>query len=188
MPDGFEVGMEYKVAVDIDGCVIEGNVEPTLTKVTTDSGDNYFKNVSFSTTEYDYASFGRKGFVNMIQAVDAQIARRIIHHTNRLGADHIVAIHDCFRVNIHDMAILKEAIKCAYHDLFTDFGTELPMGQDILGMYFKGSLEATADEYVATAPAYSQFKDNGKRKLMRVNGEYVSNLINALGDTYYFAK
>ena len=146
----------------------------------------------FTTKEYAYADYARTGFVNMIQASDALLARLIIVNAKKLGAQHIIAIHDCFRVNIHDMAILEDAIKMSYHELFssnTNTVTEnLPLGMDILGMYFEGSKEATKEEYKGECGYHSQFFKNGTRTLRSVNGVRFNKLINELGTTYYFDK
>ena len=191
MPDGFKVAMEYKYKLDIDGELVVGKSSSVCT-VDSMFESKVFKNTVFTTDEYDLPSFARTGFVNMIQATDALLARLIIVHANRMGAQHIIAVHDCFRVNIHDMAILKEAIKQAYLDLFGNMKDkptkDMPNGTDILGLYFKGNKEATKEEYKATAPSHSQFFANGTRYLRAVNGVKFDELVTDLGNTYYFAK
>jgi len=191
MPDGFRVAMEYKYKLDIDGELVVGK-SSSVCVVDSMFESKVFKNTVFSTDKYDLPSFARTGFVNMIQATDALLARLIIVHANRMGAQHIIAVHDCFRVNIHDMAILKGAIKQAYLDLFgkmKDKPTkDMPNGTDILGLYFKGNKEATKEEYKAQAPIHSQFFSNGTRYLRAVNGVKFVDLVTDLGNTYYFAK
>jgi len=192
MPDGFEVAMEYKVKLDINGDLIEKDSAPTKTHIESGFISKTFDNMVFTTKEYNLGDYARTGFVNMIQATDALLARLIVVHANRLGAQHIISVHDCFRVNIHDMMILKQAIKNAYLDLFSKMknqGTvDLPLGTDILGLYFDGSMEATKEEYKPLAPHYSQFFKNGTRTLRAVNGVRFAELVNSLGATYYFDK
>ena len=191
MPDGFEVSMDYKVKLDINGGVVEKSVS-TSTNIKSGLINKTFENMVFTTNEVDYDKYARTGFVNMIQATDALLARLIIVHANRLGAQHIIAIHDCFRVNIHDMHILKQAIKNAYKDLFGSMKNnrtkDLPLGTDILGMYFDGSKEVTKEKYKAGCMHHSQFYKNGTRTLRAVNGIRFKELVDALGTTYYFAK
>ncbi len=189
MPDGFEVGMEYMQMVDIDGAHVDRDYAGSTTTVKVDHLDKTFKDMKFSTGEYAYTDFARTGFVNMIQATDALLARLIIKWADKLGAKHIIAIHDCFRVNIHEMSILEDAIKAAYIELFTGSGSteNLPMGKDILDMYFKGSKEATKEEFKDSAPHYTQYV-KGQRKLRSVNGVFIKDLIKDLGKTCYFSK
>lgn len=192
MPDGFEVKMDYRVCLDIEGEVIDYSTQPSMTHIRSGFVSKSFENMSFKTKDYAYADYARTGFVNMIQATDALVARLIVVHCKRMGAQHIIAIHDCFRVNIHDLAILKEAIKQTYMDIFSSMKNtptkDLPMGTDILGMYFKGSEIATKEEYKASCPHHSQFFTNGTRTLRAVNGVRMTDLIQALGTTYYFDK
>jgi len=192
MPDGFEVAMEYMKKVDINGDEVTRDTPDTLTTIKSGFIDKAFTSMKFETDEYNLNDYARKGFVNMIQAVDALLARLIITHANHLGAQHIISVHDCFRVNIHDMAILQEAIKLAYLDLFGAMKNKptasMPLGTDIIGMYFEGSKEATMDGYKASAPVHSQFFKNGTRFLRAVKGTHFKELVNALGVTYYFDK
>lgn len=192
MPDGLEVAMDYMEQVNIDGEVMDLSVGP-IAETTVQAGmeTKQFRNMSFNTNNYDYGSYARKGFVNMIQATDALLARLIIVHANRMGAQHIIAIHDCFRVNIHDMPILKAAIKQAYLDLFGTATNEktkdMPLGTDIIGMYFDGAAKATIE---GIKPEYaSQFFGRSQiRRLDEVQGTSLTTLINSLGETIYFAK
>ena len=191
MPDGFEVAMDYRYKLDVNGehAHIGGESRVVVENM---FDTKVFKNMVFTTDEYDLPSFARTGFVNMIQATDALLARLIIVHVKRMGAQHIIAVHDCFRVNIHDMAILKKAIIYSYRDLFCGMKNkpteDLPLGTDILGLYFDGNKEATKDEYRDEAPHHSQFFSNGTRYLRAVNGVRFINLVNKLGKTYYFDK
>jgi len=194
MPDGLEVKMDYYKQVSIEGTLItpkDGAKE--LTKVTTPSQSKNFRKIAFNTNDIDYISHARNGFVNMIQASDALVARLIVVHLHRLGVKHIVSIHDCFRVNIHDVKLLEQAIINAYMDLFgTDTNTktlDMPMGTDIIALYLKGSKEATSEMWVDQAPKGSQFFGKDQiRRLAHVNGEKFASLIQQLGFTYYFAK
>jgi len=198
LPDGFQVAMENKVKVDLDNNVTvlkKGNVSAhfKVGSIELSSGD------TFKTSEYAYTEFGRTGFVNMIQAVDGLLARLIIKHADRLGADHIISVHDCFRVNVTQFHLLEKAIECAYLELFTESTSiqgnrhfnNLPLSKDILGMYFEGNMEATKEEFKAKAPHFSQFS-KGKRRTKFVNGVHLDKAIKNLGKgegkTYYFAK
>lgn len=190
MPDSFEVAMEYKVKMNVFGKT-DGEMPDVMIQV----GDftMNLKRPSFSTEEYHIGDFARNGFVNMIQATDALVARLIVVKLHRLGAKHITSVHDCFRVSIGDMALLDEAIVWAYQELFgTDYneGSEdLPLGTDILGMYFEGAEVALKPEYKGTVGNVSQFtKTKGMRRLYELGGVNVSDLIDALGTTYYFDK
>lgn len=194
MPDGLEVAMEYKEKLNMDGEVITQEVTASgTTTVIAGMETKRFDNMNFATKNYNHADFARTGFVNMIQATDAMIARLIVVHAKRLGAQHIIAVHDCFRVNIHDMPILDQAIKNAYLDLFgtkTDASTkDLPLGTDIIGMYFDGAREATIDSLKINAEYASQFYGKSDiRRLDEVNGADMRTLINKLGETTYFSK
>ena len=191
LPDGFEVEMDYRVMVDIDDERIHGKA--TDVKVEGNMSERMFNNLKFTTNELDLASHARTGFVNMVQAVDGLLARLIIVYANSLGAQHIVSVHDCFRVNIHDAEILDEAIKMAYHELFgTEYNQEtmyLPLGTDILGMYFEGTVRSTKDEYLNDTKRGSQFYGKSNiRRLMEVDGVSIKDSINDLGNTKYFDK
>ena len=194
MPDGLEVKMDYRYSVSIDGTRITQHDKATdATIVETSDTTKSFYSLAFKTKEVDHVSHARNGFVNMIQATDALIARLIVVHLNRLGASHIISIFDCFRVSIHDMDLLEQAIKNAYMDLFgsekNEASVDMPLGTDIIGLYFKGSKEATAEEFKAVAPKGSQFYGKDQyRRLDEVRGHSVVSLIQDLGNTYYFAK
>jgi hypothetical protein len=112
-----------------------------------------------------------------------------------MGAKHIIAVHDCFRVNVTEMHLLKQAIVNAYMDLFgwveNKATKDLPKGVDILAMYFEGAnKQVTNGEYHMV----NQFRTtSGKRKMPKIQGMYLSEIIGKLGDvkkggSYYFAK
>lgn len=191
MPDGFEVAMKYKVKIDIDGLpLVSSEVVPDVL-VEGAGVARSFQKPTFETNEWDLEAYSRKGFVNMIQATDAQIARLIILHANRLGAQHIVSVHDCFRVNIHDTEILKQAIVCAYMELFgteANEGGQFTNNLDILKQYFEGSYEATKDEYKTVNRSNVQFYNNGFRILRKVKGTMLAELIQDIDNTEYFGK
>lgn len=188
MPDGVKVRMPYFKSVDINGTVLDyGMVAPTVDLIVKGE-DMKFNMMSFKTKEVDLGRHGRTGFVNMVQATDAQLARFIILNLDKLGAQHIVAVHDCFRVNINDMieGTLVTAIKQAYMELFGTLSNERtemsPRGTDITGMYFKGVNKSRP------TPGYihSQYED-GERTLHDFMD--IPQLIEDLGDkTYFFAK
>lgn len=192
MPDGSKVAMNYKVKVNALGEMMDFDT-PKYDVVTTNNMESYkFKNMLLKTKEVHVGDFARNGFVNMIQAVDALLARMIVVNLKRLGAKHIICVHDCFRVNVTEMHLLEEAIKIAYTDLFggkTNQRTkDLPMGKDILAMYFEGAnkaLKEGEDEVMMT-----QFFTTGgqNRAMPKLGGKTLQELIDALGTTYYFAK
>jgi hypothetical protein len=186
MPDGAEVKMDYRVKVDIHGSPIDMENEGKDIVVRGNVLDQKFQKLTMKTSAANLDDFTRTGFVNMIQATDALLARLIIVNAKRLGAQHIVSIHDCFRVNVHDMDILEAAIKRAYKALFgyrTNCKTaDLPLGTDILDLYFQGAKKAGA---VGNYP--KQFTNKGFRTA-KVNGVAINDLVDALGETYFFAK
>ena len=193
MPDGLQVHMKLRKEINMDGCMVTPADAPIDCKVEMNMETKIYRNMKFKTNLVDFASYGRTGFVNFIQATDALLARLIVVHAKRLGAQHIVAIHDCFRVNITEMAILEQAIINAYKDMFggvTNQATaDLPLGTDMIGLYFEGSKKATHPDYLETAPKGSQFYGKSKvRRLDEVDGSSINNLIDQLGFTYYFAK
>lgn len=190
MPDGFEVAMNYKVKVNVLGEVMEYDTAKYDILLRNNEMTYKFINFQLKTMDTNEGDFARNGFVNMIQATDALIARMIIVNLKRLGAKHIISVHDCFRVNVTEMHLLEEAIKMAYQDLFggdyNNATSDLPKGLDILGLYFTGAnkqlLEGEEEAMV------SQFFDSGKRRMRKVNGVSLCNLISELGTSYYFAK
>lgn len=190
MPDGFEVAMNYKVKTNVLGEMMEFGTETPDVLLRNNSEFYKFINFQMRSRDTHEGDFARNGFVNMIQATDALIARLIIVHAKRLGAKHIISIHDCFRVNVTEMHILEQAIKNAYHDLFgSEFNNsteDLPMGTDILGLYFQGANRQLIDQ--EDAMMVTQFFSSNKRRMRKVNGVKVTDLIDALGTTYYFAK
>ncbi len=192
MPTGAKVQMNYKVKENILGQVVEMDTICPDVLVSINGSEFKFINMALKTKEVDSNNFVRTAFVNMIQAVDALIAQLIVVHLKRLGAQHIVAVHDCFRVNVTEMHLLEQAIKLAYTDVFgsqrDQFTKDLPMGGDILGMFFAGLEAAKAVDSEAKTEAVSQFTKSGIRRFQKCGGEYVHVLINRLGETYYFAK
>ncbi len=118
MPDGFEVAMNYKQQVNVLGEAIDFDTARYDVFVTNNEYSFKFINYTLNTKETHCGDFARNGFVNMIQATDALLARLIIVHLSRLGAQHIICVHDCFRVNMTEMHLLEKAIKLAYMDLF----------------------------------------------------------------------
>lgn len=190
MPDGSQVAMNYKHKVNIMGEEVTFDTELPDVYVTNNAERYKFINYTMKTRAVHCGDFARNGFVNLIQATDALLARLIICHLKRLGAQHIISVHDCFRVNMLETHLLEKAIKLAYMDLFGTTNNErtadMPMGTDILALYFEGAnkalLEGEKEQMV------SQFFSSGTRRLMKIGEHRVSNLIKALGTTYYFAK
>jgi len=192
MPDSSVVKMDYRVQVTAEGCPVQyDEVSPNMLVVCKGEQHRHDK-VVFNTKHHDYTAYSRRGFVNLVQAIDAQLARLIVINCEKFGAKHVVSIHDCFRVNINDTGILQRAIKESYVQLFgsvtNDATYMLPEGTDILRAYFKGSREATRPEYKAQAVTYSQFYTAGRRVLSKIDGVKFTTLIHKLGDTKYFAK
>jgi len=199
MSDGFEVAMNYKHKVNALGQELgyteDGKVEGFDVHVRNNAEEYKFINFALNTKDVHVGDFARNGFVNMIQATDALIARLIIVHLSRLGAKHIISVHDCFRVNVTEMHLLRQAIKNAYMDLFgmTKWAAteDLPMGTDILALYFEGAnkqVVVDGEERMIT-----QFTSKGTRYFQKINGVYIKNLICQLGtkgngESYYFAK
>ncbi len=197
MPDGASVRMNYKVKVNIGNEMISHDVACPDVTVTTENNTYKFIKFAMKTRQIHHDDFIRNGFVNMIQATDALIARLIIIHLKRLGAKHIISVHDCFRVNVTEMHLLEQAIKLAYMDLFGNTTimhkpAHLPMGNDILALYFKGANKQVVNEEDKVVPItqFMQMKKGGEfvRKFQAVKGTKLSHLIMALGQTYYFAK
>lgn len=194
MPDGFKVRMNYKVKHNIHDIEVGYDTVCPDVIVSTPSFTHKFIKLSLNTNKVDSDNFVRNGFVNMIQATDALIARLIIVHLGRLGAKHVISVHDCFRVNVTEMHLLEQAIKLAYHDLFgSELNTktaDMPMGTDIIGLYFEGIDKSLIEG--GKGEQGSQFiktRDGREvRKLRKINGHKVSDLIDSLGETYYFAK
>jgi hypothetical protein len=185
MPDGFKIQMNYKVKFNILNEAIEHGVESPDVMVNTPERTHKFIGLALKSLTVHTGDFIRNGFVNMIQGNDALVAKLIIVHLKRLGAQHIIAVHDCFRVNVTEMHLLEQAIKNTYMDLYGNtqntFTKDLPLGTDILGLYFTG-MEKSLIEGERVVPM-SQFRRNKSRKMVDI-----SKTIQALGKSYYFAK
>jgi hypothetical protein len=194
MPDGFKVRMNYKVKHNIHDIEVGYDTVCPDVVVSTPSFTHKFIKLSLNTNKVDSDNFVRNGFVNMIQATDAMIARLIIVHLGRLGAKHVISVHDCFRVNVTEMHLLEQAIKLAYHDLFgseTNIKTEdMPLGTDIIGLYFEGIDKSLIEGGKGEQGSQFLVTRDGRevRKLRKINGHKVTDLIDQLGETYYFAK
>lgn len=188
MPDGVKVEMKYFKTVDVNGVMQGFGMTAPTVELIIKGEDMKFNQATFKTKEVDLSKHGRTGFVNLVQATDAQLARLIIRHLDALGCKNIVAVHDCFRVGINDMISgkLEKAIRYAYTNLFGNVDNRrtnlLPKGTDTIGMYFQGVNKSKR------APGYvhSQFEE-GERTLH----DYMDmpKLINMLGNgTSFFAK
>jgi hypothetical protein len=191
MPDGFEVAMNYKVHVNALNEIMEYDTAKYDVTLRNNAESYKFINFQMRTMHTHEGDFARNGFVNMIQATDALIARLIVVHLKRLGATHIISVHDCFRVNVTEMHLLEQAIKLAYHDLFggeyNNSTADLPMGTDILALYFQGANRQLI-EGCEGAMVSQFFEGSQKRRMRKVNGVAVKELIEQLGTSYYFAK
>lgn len=196
MPDGAIVSMNYRNEININGESVTDGAVPKSVKVSVGNTEEEFKYIKFKTSEYDLQSYSRKGFVNMIQATDALIARLIIVHAHKLGIKNIVSIHDCFRVDIHSTTLLQQAIRNAYLELFgsdENKPTEhLTHSLDIVREYFIGANKATKEEYKQEFTGGLFHRGNNKRVCNSVRGSTITELIHNLGtkeeDAYFFAK
>ena len=206
MADGFEVDMKYKVAVNFDGSDIkydkaaEEMVTATprvVVRTSASAVDVVMENVRYNSDRVDFDSYSQKGFVNMIQATDAQVARTIADNCQASGVKHFIGIHDCFRVSVNDVAKLEDAITQTYQDIFgtaTDKATAAHPHKDIIGNYFKASAEACAPEY-AYHSSMSQFFGNTTVQTRR-NQQYTVNGVTTIikdvfadfANTEYFGK
>lgn len=192
MPDGFKVQMNYKVKWNILNEAMEYGVLAPDVHVVTGELTRKFIGMQLKTLQVHTGDFIRNGFVNMIQGTDALVARLIVAHLSRLGAKHIISVHDCFRVNVTEMHLLDQAIISAYQDLFgttVNCKTEdLPLGQDVLGLYFEGvSKSVVGDVKIVPMPQFLPFGPK-PRKMVKIGEHKLSDVINALGTSYYFAK
>lgn len=194
MPDGFLVQMNYKMKRNIHDVNIDFNTPLPDVTVSTPNFTHKFIKLSLRTSQVNTDDFVRNGFVNMIQATDALIARLIIVHLGRLGAKHIISVHDCFRVNVTEMHLLEQAIKNAYQDLFGSerncHTQDLPEGTDILGMYYEGMNKCLVEDGQGERGGQFFMTNDGRqiRKARKINGHKISYLIDQLGQSYYFAK
>lgn len=192
MPDGSVVAMNYKCKVNALGEAIEFDTENPDIRLTNNAETYKFIKFAMNTSEVHVGDFARNGFVNMIQATDALVARLIIVHLKRLGAKHIICVHDCFRVNVTEMHLLDQAIINAYSDLFGDNTNkptkDLPMGTDILGLYFEGANKQLIEGEDSTMISQFLTTASGRRRMSKVHGDSIASLIKRLGETYYFAK
>ena len=186
MPDHTFVAMDYRVKQTVTGEQVGYGTVVDDVMVYVGGEEHKFEKMTFSTSEYDLAQYARTGFVNMIQATDALVARHIIVEAARLGADHIIGVHDCFRVNINDLldGVLTQAIKTAYSNVFTN----LTKSGDITAEYFRGVKAAGSDNRVSPSAYMLDTKCNLR---MDRFGKKVSKIIDSLGEdggSYYFAK
>jgi hypothetical protein len=149
MPDGQVIAPRYKVMIDILGDLADDMSKPMDVTVTVNNEVFVMKALKFKTTTDDLGKYQRTGLVRLIHSTDGLIARLIVTHLDQdEGAQHIVAIHDCFRVNINDYldGKLHRAIEAAYLDLFGEEEDKSKSGYlksvDMLKMYFDGVTEA----------------------------------------------
>ena len=189
MPDSCYIAMSYKVKTTITGDVVSYDTEVPDVVVDVPSVVNLtFKKMTFKTKDYNLEDFARSGFVNLIQGVDAYIARHIIAAMGELDALHTISVHDCFRTNINDFldGKLHNAIKIAYKRVFVEMGTN----GDILKDYFQGVRDAGG---VFPKSSIAYMLDDGELKMadwLDIE-EIIDDLENKLEGkegAYYFAK
>lgn len=189
MPDNSFIAMDYKVKITIVGEKIEHDTEvPDVIIDISGVGTMKFEKLSFKTTEYNLEDYARSGFVNLIQGTDALVARHIIVAAGELGVQHMIAVHDCFRVNINDFldGKLHEAIKVAYKRVFVDMNGS----GDILKDYFQGVRDAGG---VFPSSSIAYMLNDGELKMadwldVDVIIDSLANKIDGKEGAYYFAK
>lgn len=195
MPDGVQVKMTYFKAVDANGVFVEyGDLAPNM-EITVFDEVMLFNQMTFKTDIVDLARFGRTGFVNLIQATDGQLARRIIINLSYMGVKNIVAVHDCFRVGITAMirGDLMKAIKISYMELFASEtnvrSNTFPRGLDIVKCYFDGVNQVkTVQESSATQFKFNPRTKVSSRVLLSVMPKFIE-MVQAVGvTTSYFSK
>ena len=188
MADGFIVNMDYKVQYDAFGREYDRSA---AYDVTMQCGNDAYKYKQFKlgSTQTDLYNEVRTTFVNFIQATDALLARMIMVHLKRLGAQHVTGIHDCFRVNVTELPLLIEAIKRSYMDLFGSDTLEptddLPY-PDMLGNLFEGmndSLKEGEEGKVLSMFSKKGFRKNRTAGLTGNSKVKIVDCINSLGDT-----
>lgn len=199
MPDGFKVSMNYKVKTNLFNEMVTFDTELPDVTIHGAAGSHTFKKITFTTQKDALSDYMRTGFVNLIQATDALLARLIINElAQSQGAQHIIAVHDCFRVNINDMidGKLHRAIQSAYMTLFGDQTNMkkgyMTQGTDIMKLYFEGVENA---RLTPIAKKMSQFDVDGDRCLDEIlKSEFadlvadMENTLDETGSTYFFAK
>lgn len=193
--DGGCINFDYNFFEDIHGNILEGDEKGCGFTLEFNDVKRWYKTGTYETNIPDYASDARTGFVNLIQHADSVLAKLIIVKLKDLGVDNIVSVHDCFRVDIHSMDKLYEAISWAYTTLFGNPKNEksyyLPNGTDIVGLFFDAIEDATKDEWKKDLRPLSQFKTfgNKSRNLMHVEGKTPKHIFSNLGNGYdFFSK
>ena len=186
--DGTWISMDYKEKIDINGNSEQFDVEFPDVDITIGDVTEKFPKMGFKTKNHDLVMHGRSGFVNMIQGTDALVARHIVSNMGKLGAQHTIAVHDCFRTNINDYldGKLHKAIEEAY---VTIFAKKTEENGDILSNYFKAvRLAGGLNKF---GPSTKMFMENGMSKVGDVTKIARSLQNENLGKTegaYYFAK
>ena len=189
MPDGSHVAMDYMEKVDILGEKVTPMYQvPDVTIDVAGVGTLKFERLSFNTTTPSLDNHARTGFVNLIQATDALIARHILASLHSQGAQHAISVHDCFRVNINDFlgGKLHQAIKDSYKAVFVNMNGE----GDILKNYFQGVKDA-GGTFPKSSIAY-MLADGDLKMDDWVDVEAIidslGNKIDGVEGAYYFAK
>jgi hypothetical protein len=162
MGDGTMVAMDYRVMTDIEGNVETMDSVMADVTIEMDGFTETFNKMAFKTEEHDLVKHGRSGFVNMIQGTDALVARHIVANMDDLGAQHVIAVHDCFRTGINDFlaGTLHTAIEQSYVTIFAEKTEE---NGDILANYFNSVFLAGGLNNFG--PCSKMFIDTGAAKL-----------------------
>ena len=185
MGDNTMVAMDYKIKTDIRGIREQYDVKMPDVTIEMDGFSETFLKMAFKTTEHDLVAHGRSGFVNMIQATDALVARHIVSNMGSMGAQHTIAVHDCFRTNINDFLSgkLHQSIEYAYDAIFTE---KIDANGDILANYFQGVyLAGGLNKF---GPAVSMFKDDGSARLNGFGMSVIDIAYSLESGATYFSK
>tara|TARA_R110002020_G_C16159219_1_gene763260 strand:- start:101 stop:1117 length:1017 start_codon:yes stop_codon:yes gene_type:complete len=190
MPDNTFIAMDYRVKVDIFGDEIEYDTAIKDVVVEVSGEAHKFEKLTFKTKQFSLDDYARSGFVNMIQGTDALIARHIIVEADKLDVQHVIGVHDCFRVNICDFLSgkLHKAIENAYSNVFV---TMLNGSGDVLFKYFEGVMNAGGNK--ATRAICNMLDRRGNLKMadwVDVDGvvKSLENKVTGKEGAYYFAK
>jgi len=100
--------------------------------------------------------FARTFMVNWIQGLDALIARTVATKCKAAGIKGFISIHDCFRVAIHEVHMLKGIIDDAYVHIFVNNNVleHLAKQLDLSPMALKGIEQVITEEEIRSDKNY----------------------------------